>query len=140
MAPTPATAAGTADPTARNFDATATPHDSPSADLATIENVMARTIASRTETAPTDTPLPSTAVEVPQSVRAPSSRLPVRRPPPAVRHRDRHRRGRQRRVHADLDALLPRRHRPHARPGRRRDLAGQPGLAADRSADRLRGR
>ena len=46
MAPTPATAAGTADPTARNFDATATPHDSPSADLATIENVMARTIAS----------------------------------------------------------------------------------------------
>ena len=42
MAPTPATAAGTADPTARNFDATATPHDSPSADLATIENVMAR--------------------------------------------------------------------------------------------------
>ena len=45
MAPTPATAAGTADPTARNFEATATPHDSPSADLATIENVIARTLA-----------------------------------------------------------------------------------------------
>ena len=32
---------GPRDPTARNFEATATPHDSPSADRATIENVMA---------------------------------------------------------------------------------------------------
>src|SRR6478672_241345 len=45
MAPTPATAAGTADPTARNLEATATPHDSPSADRATIEKVMPRTLA-----------------------------------------------------------------------------------------------
>ena len=65
-------------------------------------------------TAAADTRLPSTAVEVGQSTGAPSARLPVRRPPPAVRHRDRDRRGRQRRVHADLDALLPRRHRPDA--------------------------
>src|SRR4051794_41804669 len=47
MAPTPATAAGTAEPTARNFDATATPHDSPSADRATIEKVMAATLGRR---------------------------------------------------------------------------------------------
>src|SRR4051794_33793167 len=40
MAPIPATAAGTALPTARNLDATATPHDSPSAERATIEKVM----------------------------------------------------------------------------------------------------
>ena len=70
-------------------------------------------------TAAADTRLPSTAVEVPRSTGAPSARLPVRRPPPAVRHRDRHRRGRQRRVHADLDALLPRRHRPDPGAGRR---------------------
>ena len=44
MAPTPATAAGTAEPTARNFEATAIPQDSPSADLATIENVMRATL------------------------------------------------------------------------------------------------
>jgi hypothetical protein len=43
MAPTPAAAAGTADPTARNLEATATPHDSPSSDRATIENVMSET-------------------------------------------------------------------------------------------------
>ena len=40
-APTPATAAGQTAPTARNFEATATPQDSPSVDLATMENVMA---------------------------------------------------------------------------------------------------
>ena len=34
------TAAGTADPTARNLEATATPQDSPSAERATIEKVM----------------------------------------------------------------------------------------------------
>src|SRR3954452_5973621 len=45
MAPTPATAAGTAEPTARNLEATATPHDSPSAERATIEKVMRRTLA-----------------------------------------------------------------------------------------------
>src|SRR5690349_19160773 len=118
MAPTPATAAGTAEPTARNFDATATPHDSPSADRATIEKVMARTIA----TARADTRLPSTVLEVGQSNGAAPARLPVRRPPSTVRHRDRDRRGRQRRVHAGLDALLPRRHRPDPRPGGRRDL------------------
>jgi hypothetical protein len=39
IAPIPATAAGTAAPTARNFEATATPQDSPSAERATIENV-----------------------------------------------------------------------------------------------------
>src|SRR5689334_11474514 len=39
-APTPAIAAGTAEPTARNLDATATPHDSPSADRPTMEKVM----------------------------------------------------------------------------------------------------
>src|SRR3954469_6860072 len=115
MAPTPATAAGTAEPTARNFDATATPHDSPSADRATIEKVMHATIAS----AVTDTPLPSTALEVGQSNGAAPARLPLHRPPPAVRDRDRDRRGRQRRVHAGLDALLPGRHRPDARAGRR---------------------
>ena len=74
------------------------------------------------------------------AARAPEARLPVRRPPPAVRDRDRHRRGRQRRVHADLDALLPRRHRPDPGAGRRGDLAGQPGRAAERSADRVGGR
>src|SRR5687767_11483433 len=41
MAPMPATAAGTADPTARNLEATATPHVLPSAERATIEKVMA---------------------------------------------------------------------------------------------------
>ena len=40
IAPTWATAAGTAAPTARNLEATATPHDSPSADRATMEKVM----------------------------------------------------------------------------------------------------
>src|SRR3954452_20515804 len=44
-APTCARAAGTAAPTAKNFEATATPHDSPSSDRATIENVMARTLS-----------------------------------------------------------------------------------------------
>ena len=39
-APMPATAAGTTDPTARNFEATATPHDSPSSERATMEKVM----------------------------------------------------------------------------------------------------
>ena len=43
IAPMPATAAGTAEPTARNLEATATPHDSPSAERATIEKVMAPT-------------------------------------------------------------------------------------------------
>ena len=38
----PATAAGTAAPTARNLEATATPQDSPSVERATMENVMAR--------------------------------------------------------------------------------------------------
>src|SRR3954465_3782801 len=46
-APMPATAAGTTEPTARNFDATATPHDSPSADRATIEKVMAAPLGPR---------------------------------------------------------------------------------------------
>src|SRR6476646_3737878 len=41
MAPTCATAAGTTAPTARNLEATATPHDSPSVERATMENVMA---------------------------------------------------------------------------------------------------
>jgi len=40
-APTSADAAGTAAPTARNFDATATPADNPSALRATIEKVTA---------------------------------------------------------------------------------------------------
>src|SRR3954452_859187 len=71
IAPTPATAAGTAEPTARNFDATATPHDSPSADRATIENVMARTLASRS----IETHLPSAGLEVGRSSGAPSARL-----------------------------------------------------------------
>lgn len=43
MAPTPAAAAGTAEPTARNLEATATPQDSPSSDRATIEKVIAET-------------------------------------------------------------------------------------------------
>ena len=42
IAPMPATAAGTTEPTARNFEATATPQDSPSSERATIEKVMAR--------------------------------------------------------------------------------------------------
>src|SRR5213592_699745 len=54
MAPSPATAAGTALPTARNLEATATPQDSPSADRATIEKVMARSMPNQ---------LRSTAVE-----------------------------------------------------------------------------
>src|SRR6476659_8855115 len=45
MAPTCATAAGTTAPTARNFEATATPHDSPSVERATMENVMSRSLA-----------------------------------------------------------------------------------------------
>src|SRR3954453_14183580 len=133
MAPTPATAAGTAEPTARNFDATATPHDSPSADLATIEKVMAGTISSP----PRDTRLPSTALRVGQSNGAAPAGLPVCRPPSTVRDRDRDRCGRQRRVHAGLDAVLPRRHRPDARAGGRRHLAGQPGRAAERPGARL---
>src|SRR5688500_4660620 len=40
MAPMPAAAAGTALPTARTLEATATPHDVASAERATIENVM----------------------------------------------------------------------------------------------------
>jgi len=36
----PATAAGTTEPTARNFDATATPQESPSSLRATMEKVM----------------------------------------------------------------------------------------------------
>jgi hypothetical protein len=43
IAPTPARAAGTTAPTARNFDAVATPQVSPSGDWATIEKVMAAT-------------------------------------------------------------------------------------------------
>src|SRR5581483_9967710 len=46
MAPTPAAAAGTAAPTARNLLATATPHASPS--VATIENVMAARLTAPT--------------------------------------------------------------------------------------------
>src|SRR4051812_45688466 len=103
MAPTPATAAGTAEPTARNFDATATPHDSPSEDRATIEKVMVRTIAS----ARSDTRLPRTTLEAGQSSGAAPAGLPLGGPSSAVRDRDRDRRGRQRRVHAGLDAVLP---------------------------------
>src|SRR5215468_1054269 len=47
MAPTPARAPGTTAPTARNFEATATPHcrpAGPSALQATIENVMPRNL------------------------------------------------------------------------------------------------
>jgi hypothetical protein len=43
MAPMPATAAGTTEPTARNLEATATPQDSPSSERATIEKVTATT-------------------------------------------------------------------------------------------------
>ena len=53
---------------------------------------------------------------------APETRLPVRRPAPAVRHRDRGRRARQRGLHAAVDALLPRGHPAEPAPGRAGDL------------------
>jgi len=54
-----------------------------------------------------DTRLPSTRRAVGRSTGAAPPGLPVRRPPPPFRHGDRHRRDRERRVHADHDALLP---------------------------------
>src|SRR6478609_8046783 len=63
MAPIPATAAGTADPTARNLEATATPQDSPSSDLATIENVMGRNIARARVSPVTMSPMDGGVVE-----------------------------------------------------------------------------
>src|SRR5689334_18797529 len=101
IAPTPAAAAGTAEPTARNFEATATPHDSPSSDRATMENVMDGTY--RGARRPTrDLGWPG----------AHTSRVPQRRGAPSVRRGDRRRHRRQRAVHADHAALLPRDDRP----------------------------
>src|SRR6478735_5997166 len=117
MAPTPATAAGTAEPTARNLEATATPQDSPSAERATIEKVMIGPYRQR---------LCSTGLQVAgcpgARPRDRQARLPLARRAPSVRRCDRHRRDRQRRVHADLDALLPGHDRPEPRADRRRDL------------------
>src|SRR4051812_32523147 len=125
MAPTPATAAGTADPTARNLEATATPHDSPSVERATIENVMAATLAgpprrSRRRvsavTRPGDRaagsrharPWPASRLdqrqdEVARWGSADQARLPGRGGAPQVRDGDRHRRRRVRRVDAGVD-------------------------------------
>src|SRR6266487_2403741 len=52
MAPTVARAAGTTEPTARNFEATATPQASPSELRATIEKVTAATYCSFMEERP----------------------------------------------------------------------------------------
>ena len=54
--------------------------------------------------------------------RAQQTRLPLRRPPSPLRHGDRGGRGRQRRLHAGLDALLPRGHPADPGPGGCRDL------------------
>ena len=59
-----------------------------------------------------------------------AARVPRRRGPSTVRDRDRDRRRRVRRVDAGLDDLLPRHHRPVARPGRAGAVAVGAAVAA----------